>query len=285
MEERNSVRYSQKNRVAFHLVILVLFYFILRVPLADKALWIDEIRNTFMYLDTAPFAKLSAGKEMPLYYKPLDYSCYSYTYGYSWGKSWKEQIVIHPPLLSTFYYLWIRVFGDSEISLHIPTIIAGLIGIILLYFFGSFIFENDVGFLATLATVFSTSHIMYSVQAVHAIFEMLFFLASLLIFCKLLITKNNKFFYLLVALNILGMLMFYHYFFYLSIQTIALWFLKDTLKIKASYFAMVFILTAIFSISVIVWYGKGCYHWSHWPKNNLERTIKNIIILPWDFAR
>ncbi len=278
-------RCSQKNRVVFQLIILILFYFVLRVPIADKALRIDEIRNTFMYLDTAPFAKLSVGKETPLHYSPLHYSCYSYTYGYSWGKSWKEQMVIHPPLLSAFYYFWIRCFGDSEISLHIPTIIAGFVAIMLLYFFGSFVFGNDIGFLAALAMVFSASHIVYSVEAVHAIFEMSIFLASLLTLYKLIITGNKKNFYLLLALNILGVFMFYHYFFYLIIQTIVLWSLKDRLKIGVAYFAVVFLLIALFSVSVIACYKNGKYYWDLWPKNNLGRAVTNIIFLPLDPVR
>jgi hypothetical protein len=273
----------QKNRAAFHLVVLIIFYLILRLPIADKALGVDEIRNTFMYLDTAPLAKLSADKEIPRDYTPTDYSCYSHKYDYSWGKSWKEQLVIHPPLISAFYYSWIRIFGDSEISLHTPAIIAGLAGIILLYFLGSLVFGNGIGFLAAIAMEFSASHIMYSVQAVHAIFEIPIFLASIIVFYKLIITRDKKLFYLLLTLNVLGILTFYHYFFYLIIQTIVLWFLRDGLRIKTPYFIIPVLFTAVFFASVLTFYKEGMYYWTHWPKNNLETTVMNIIYLPWAF--
>lgn len=254
------------NKLLFHLIIIVALYLLLRVPLMDKALWQDEIRNTFEYLNTSPLTGIDQDKEtIP---------------GYSWGRTWGEQIVIHPPALSAFYYVWIRVFGDSEISLHVPTLIAGLGSLLLLYFFGSFVFSRDIGFLAAVAMALSPSHIGYSAEAVHAVFELLVFLASVFVFCRYVVMKDRRLWYLLLALNMLGIFVFYHYLFYIIIQTIALWVLRDRVKVSTAYFITVVLLAALFLFFVTTSYAKGMYHWTHWPKNSIVNTIKIIIFLP-----
>lgn len=239
----------------------------------NNALWHDEIYNTFLYLKALPNISPQANHTL------------SKSYSFSWSTDWKRQIVLHPPFLSLIYYVWIRLFGDSEVSLHIPVAIAGLLGIIIVYFLGSLVFDNDVGLMAALATAFSSSHIMYSVQTVHAIFEMLIFLSSILCLARFVITKNAGLFRLLLLLNILGALIFYYYFFYLIIQTIVLWLLKKDLKIKSLYFAAVFISVTVFLVFVKYTYDKNFYSYKHWPKNDFSQTIYNIVYLSRDFTQ
>lgn len=255
------------NKTAIQLTITILFYLILRIPLIDNALSHDEMYRTFSYLSSSPLVELQPEKEIS---KRFD-----------WGRDWKRQIAYHPLFFLSFYYNWIRLFGDSERSLHIPVIIAGLVGIIILYFLGSLIFGNDISLMATLAAVFSGSHIMYSVQAVYAIFEMLIFLASLLVLSKFIITKNKRFFRVLLILNLLGISIFYHYFLYLIIQTIILWLLRDEFKVRLPYFFTAFLLIATFSVFVTFNYNRKLYlprEW--WPRNDFKQTIKNIVNLP-----
>ena len=259
------------NKITVQLTIIILLYLILIIPLMNNALWHDEIYNTSLYLHTFPAIGFHAKEPAPQ--------------AYGWSTDWQRQIALHPPFLSLFYYAWIRAFGDSEISMHIPVAIAGLLGIIILYFLGLAVFDNDVGFMATLATTFSSSHIIYSVQAVHAIFEMLIFLASLLCLTQFIIRKTARLFKLLLLLNMLGIFIFYYYFFYLIVQTIVLLILKKDLKIPPPYFVMVSLLLAVFFVFVKFNYAHNRYSYTHWPKNNLNQTKYNMVYLSRDFTR
>lgn len=255
-----------KRRVIIHLSIVIFLYLILRIPLLGKTLGADEIFNTFCYLQQRPFANYHSEQIV--------------TEPRPWAADWQREIAYHPPFLNIFYYNWIRIFGDSEISLHAPTLIAGLIGIIILYLFGRLVFNGEVSFIATLATVCSSSHIMYSTQAVHAIFEMFFFLGSLLLLFEFIIKKNQTAFYLLLILNVLSIVVFYHYLFFLVVQTIILFVLRKELKIKMSYFILVSLLIALFLFFIVSRHKEGLYSRPFWRKNNLIQAIIIIVSMP-----
>lgn len=254
-------------KVRIQLIVVMFFYLVLTVPLMNKAFWHDEIYNTSLYLN--PFPVIQPKSQ-----------------GFNWAADWQRQIALHPPVLSLLYYAWIRCFGDSEISLHTPVVIAGLLGVILLYFLGNIIFDNDIGFIATLTITFSSSHIMYSVQTVHAIFEMLIFLASMLCLAQLVVTKSARLFRLLLVLNVLGACTYYYYCFYLIIQSIIFWILRKDLRVKLIYFIMIFLLLALFSSFVKFNYDAKRYSvYKNWPKNDFGRSKKNIVYLPYEFTR
>lgn len=259
------------NKRNLQLVILVFCYLVLTIPLMNNAFWHDEIYNTSLYLNAFPNFGFNDSK--------------CTLQGPDWLTGWQRQLAVHPPLISIIYYGWINLFGDSEISLHIPVALAGLLGIILLYLLGCLLFDEDVAFMAALALTFSSSHIIYSVQAVHASFEMLIVLASILAFAKFVITKKRKLFVVLLALNVLGFCIFYYYFFYFIIQTIVLWIFRRDLKIKLLYFFIASLLAVFFVGFVTANYNKKLYAYTHWPKNNFSRIIKNIIYLPRNFTQ
>lgn len=252
------------------IAILVFCYLALTFPLMGNALWHDEIYNTSLYLNTFPDLRPSSGENA------LQVS--------GWAAEWRWQIALHPPALSIFYYVWIRLFGDSEFSMHVPVLLAGLLGVILLYLLGCIVFDSDIGFVAALAMIFSSSYLMYSVQAVHAIFEMLIFLASALAFAHFVIKKNKKIFKILIFLNILGFGIFYCYFFYFLAQNIVLWIFRKSLGIKKIYFVASILLSVIFISFISFNYTKKQYSCSHWPKNSIFMAIKNIITLPRNFT-
>jgi 4-amino-4-deoxy-L-arabinose transferase-like glycosyltransferase len=203
----------------------------------------------------------------------------------SWGTDYKRQLAIHPPFLSILYYFWIRLFGDSEISLHIPVMIVGLLGGFLLYFFGSILFGSDVSFLATLATSFSISHIEYSTQAVHAIFEPFILLASLLCFYRFVITKNKIFFRGLLILNLFGILIYYHYFVYLVIQTMILWVGRKEFKVPKIYFISVPILITAFVVITAICFSEWRYINYLWMRSDFKTLVNIIISLPFNIIR
>jgi len=256
-----------RAQVCVQLSILLFSYLALTVPLMNKAFWHDEIYNTSLYLSSFPIIQPKSQ-------------------GFNWSTDCQRQIPLHPPGLSILYYIWIRCFGDSEMSLHIPVAIAGFCGIVLLYFLGSIIFDNDVGFISAIALTICSSHIIYSVQTVHAIFEMLLFLTSALCLTCLMVNKSVKLFRWLSILNVLGACVFYYYSLYLIIQTAILWFLRRDLKIKSTYFILVLILFILFIGFIKFSYDMKKYsEFQNWPKNDPSRSMENIVYLPYEFTR
>ncbi len=83
------------------LALLVVAWFALRLPLLFRSLWFDEAFRTFVVLNPASIKNLLLHD-------------------------------VHNPLYNAFMYLWIRVFGDSEPSIRVPTLLAGagVIGIV-----------------------------------------------------------------------------------------------------------------------------------------------------------
>ncbi len=234
---------------------------------------LDETFNTLPYLHS----------------NPLDYSithsaaspdtCAS-PGGLCWGKAWRGQTALHPPGVTILYYCWIRVFGDSELSIHIPAFIAGLLSVIAMYLLARLIIGPQAALFASLALVLSPAHIGYSTQAVHAIFELSIFLFSLLFFAKFILTRKSKYFILLNIANILGVMTFYHYQFFLFFQLLTFLALKIKKKIavSAAYF---FLWTAV----MILFLAIPARNFKDtqlffWPKNDLFLTIKNIANLP-----
>ena len=112
------------SKITIQLTVIILLYLILIIPLINNALWHDEIYNTFLYLHTFPIIGFHAKQSL--------------SQGYGWSTDWQRQIALHPPFRLLFYYAWIRIFGDSEASLHIPVAIAGLLGIIIFLGFDCF---------------------------------------------------------------------------------------------------------------------------------------------------
>ncbi len=122
---------------------------------------------------------------------------------------WHTWIVHDAPLFLWLTCLFMK-FGDSEWVLRMPSMLAGVIAIPVLYLLGRELMDRAVGLLAAALLSISVFHIYYSQEArVYA----LFFLLSLLstyYYLKLLRTETNRdwFYYGLFTL----LLMYSHYY-------------------------------------------------------------------------
>jgi uncharacterized membrane protein len=72
---------------------------------------------------------------------------------------------VNPPLYFIILHYWVRVFGDSEVSLRLPSVLFGLLSIPMIYKIGSAIFDKKVGALASLLLAIAMIHIRYSQEA------------------------------------------------------------------------------------------------------------------------
>ena len=77
------------------------------------------------------------------------------------------QIVAHdtsPPLYYLFLNLWMRVFGNSEISIRALSFLFFLLLVLTLYFFGKALKDKKTGFLAALLTLFNPFLFSYAFE-------------------------------------------------------------------------------------------------------------------------
>ncbi|MEP5190085.1 MAG: glycosyltransferase family 39 protein [Marinomonas sp.] len=79
----------------------------------------------------------------------------------------------YPPLHNLLLWLTMPIIGDSETALRLPSAIAGILSIWLVYKLGRLVFTRNTGLLAAAILAISPFHIWYSTEArVYALFAM-----------------------------------------------------------------------------------------------------------------
>jgi hypothetical protein len=194
--------------------LLIALAVCLRLPNFNESLWLDEVLSSRVGLAN-----------------PLDF--------------WRTVIFENHPIFYRILMLgWIRLFGDSEISLRLPSLLFGSGSIILLYQLGKKWTGRKMAFLAALLLTLSPVHIWYSQEA--KLYSLLLFLvlSSVYLFGELENPKR-KAGWLLYSLSIF-LMVFTHYsslIFILAIWTLALFGSKRTfLKISAVHILVLGIL-------------------------------------------
>jgi hypothetical protein len=87
-----------------------------------------------------------------------------------WIGTWEQLLAaiyidIHPPLFPTFMHCWNGVFGDGELSLRMPPLLAGLACIPLIYWTGHRLVGQTAALWAVVLLTLSPVHIWYSADA------------------------------------------------------------------------------------------------------------------------
>lgn len=250
-------------------VIICVIYLLLATPLLTKALWHDEVYSSSTYLDSIP--KISS---LEVFSRVMR--------GNTWSEDWRTQLAYHPPGIFTFYYFWNYLFGDSEVSLHLAPFILGLISIFLVYRLGEKLFGRGVSFFATLCLVLTSSYILYSSEGTHPIFELFIYITTLSIFYGCMDGKRN--YHALFFTNLLGLLLFYHYFIYFIIQNLILFYLRKRLRIPAMYFAAAIFFALCELLFLGLNYSLGYYEIlkTEFP-HDATGMMKSIILAPHYF--
>ncbi|MFT7669443.1 MAG: 4-amino-4-deoxy-L-arabinose transferase-like glycosyltransferase [Planctomycetota bacterium] len=120
-------------------------------------------------------------------------------------------IDIHPPLYLVFAHLWNSVFGDSELSLRIPSLLAGLASLPLAFLIARRLCGNLTAWLTVLLLAFSPVHIWYSIEG-RLYAPMLFAaLAAVELFHRILEGRATRGTYWLYGILTAGMLALHYY--------------------------------------------------------------------------
>ena len=124
-----------RERFPLALLLIMLGGFLLRLPNLNQSLWSDELWATHVML----------GQLRVLIYTLL--------------------YDLHPPAYSLFMSLWIRLFGDSEISVRLPALLFGTSSIFLVYRLASLTTDKKTALMASFLMALSPVHIWYSQEA------------------------------------------------------------------------------------------------------------------------
>lgn len=139
---------------------------------------------------------------------------------------------ISPPLYNIILHWWINLFGDSEFSIRLPSVIFGFLSIFMIYKIGNQLFDKDVGLLSSLLLGLSVFHIRYSQEARTYSLSALLTLLSIYFFIRLLEEKSHK---ILIGYTLASILLMYSHIYGLfiiisqNIYLIVLFFLSKEL--------------------------------------------------------
>ena len=151
----------QQMLVPFMLLAILLVALLLRVFQLDaESLWLDEV------------------------------------YSVNWGNHDFVQILglsiqnRHPPLYLLLLHYWMQLFGDSEFSVRLPSVLFGVFSVAMLYKVGTLLFNKWTGLMSAFIMAISAYQIYYSQEARAYMMMVLFALISFYFFLKLFEGKN-----------------------------------------------------------------------------------------------
>jgi len=93
---------------------------------------------------------------------------------------------VNPPLYFIVLHYWVRLFGQSEFSIRLPSVIFGSLAIPMIYKLGRLIFDKRIGILSGFLLATSLFHINYSQEARGFSLMAVLALISMYFFVKLL---------------------------------------------------------------------------------------------------
>ncbi len=176
---------SPKSRPRYLMILFILIILIaasLRLHSLSKVnLWLDEGATL-----------ITAQKDVPLIFSTL----YEYE--------------INPPGYFLFMHYWIMMFGISEFSLRMPSLIFGVLSVVLVFFLARAWFDKKTGIIASLLFSISMLGVEYSQEArTYSLFAFLV-LASFYYF-TLMLKKHSILRFVLYIISS-ALLLYTHYF-------------------------------------------------------------------------
>jgi len=85
----------------------------------------------------------------------------------------------NPPFAYFFYQIWQSIFGNSQLSYEIVSVLFGSVAVVLIYKVGEILFDEEVGLIAAALLAFSSYHLFVSQQIRGYAMACLFALASI----------------------------------------------------------------------------------------------------------
>ena len=181
LTDYHSIRHRLTSSSVFWLALILIAGLALRLPNLNESLWNDEIWST----------RVLIGSRTALYYTMIDDK--------------------HPPFYQMFMFVWIRLFGDSEMSVRTPPLLCGMAAIPLVYAFASKVLERKTALLASFLLAVSPTHIWYSQEARGYSFLLFFLLLSLFAYLKLKETAPRRIWFFVYSVSLFSCAMTHYY--------------------------------------------------------------------------
>src|SRR3972149_8754481 len=142
--------------------IILLIALVIRFISLNQSLWLDEAIN------------VNAARALEFKSLFFDYSLSDF----------------HPPLYHLILRGWILLFGSSEISVRLPSVILGVATVFITYLIGKKLFENKTALIGATLLATSPLHIYYSQEA--RMYMLAAFLTSLSVYFFISILKKDN---------------------------------------------------------------------------------------------
>lgn len=131
--------------------------------------------------------------------------------------------------IDRFFVHFAFYFGKSEFIVRLPSVIFGLLSILLIYQVGKTFFNKKIGLISSFLLSISTLHLEYSQEARYYVYVVFFFLLSLLFYYKLVKEPSVKYFLLFIAAVFMSILSHLTSLIFFGIQILfaCIWWLKN----------------------------------------------------------
>ena len=192
--------YLQNNSWILLLIILIIAVS-LRLPNLNGNLWFDELWSAHVMLRSV------------------------YSLGYL------ALYDSHPPFYQILMFLWIRLFGDSELSIRIPPLIFGILSIFLTYLLALRFTGKKGALLTSFLLCVSPVHIWYSDEARLYSETLFFLLLAIFSYYKLIDSKSNSIWYLVYFASLFSAV-FSHFYVGIYIAIVSMMCLLKINKVK-----------------------------------------------------
>ncbi len=116
----------------------------------------------------------------------------------------------NPPLYYVLLHFWVLVFGDSEFSVRLMSVILGSVSIIAIYALGKLLFNKRAGIIAALIIAVSVFHIQYSQEA--RAYALIALLSIISYYSLMKLTARRSIFYSVLYLVSSILMIYTHYF-------------------------------------------------------------------------
>lgn len=143
----------------------------------------------------------------------------------------------HPAGVQVFLFYYVKIFGESVTAIRLPFVLAGIVSVILLFIISRKWFGETTALFATASIAFLEFPILYSQIARPYSFGLLLILLSTIVFDRIVFSDKTKHLWLYTSLLalLLGMLMYNHYYSFLTAGFLGLGFLIYCPKNRIKY--------------------------------------------------
>jgi len=155
------------SNIKYFYLSLAIGAFIRLMGLDFQSLWLDEMYSV-LYANTESFQELFSKSILT------------------------RSSEANPPLYYVFLYYWVKIFGESPVSVRLPSALAGILSICLIYQYAKTIFTEEIAVISSIIFSFSYASLYYSQEARAYSFLILFSILATFYWLKVVFDTNHK---------------------------------------------------------------------------------------------